>query len=379
MSKSMRISDVRMRFFRHRLHTPLMSAVGALDERRMCVVEIQTECGLVGIGESWSNFPSWAMSERYAAIMVGMRPFLLGRDATNVMHLHRELTDAFWKTGLQAGSPGPIAQAISGIDLALWDLAGRRVGLPVFRLLGGGNPRVPLYASALGPLVDEPVLFSLQALGFQAFKLKVGFDLSRDLATLKHLRGVVGDTAAVMVDANQAWTPPEAIRAIKAMSDLNIGWVEEPVVADDCEGTANVARHSSVPIAVGENLYGRSAFARWAHQRACGVAQPDVTKVGGFSEAWVIAHMMRAWNVPYAPHFLGGAVGLMASCHLFAAVPGGLWMEWDSNPNPLRDQIVEPPFEVVDGCVTLSEESGWGIRIREELASQYEVPMAAGS
>lgn len=370
---SVRVSTIRVRFFRYQPETPLVSSLGRQSRRLMCLIEVVTEDGLVGVGESWVNFPSWAASDRYAAIHCGLSPLLIGHDVSDVMGTHQRLVAAVQRIGRQSGNPGPLAQAISGIDLALWDLAGQRSRQPVFRLLGGGNPRVPLYASALGPTVDDQIVQHHQGLGFKAFKLKVGFELTHDVSQLQRLRVLVGDRATVMVDANQAWQPAEALEAIRALAPMGLRWVEEPVAADDCDGMARVAQSSSVPIAVGENLYGRQTFAHWATRKAFEVAQPDVTKGGGLSEAWVVAHMMRAWNIPYAPHFLGGAIGLIASCHLFAAVPGGLWVEWDTNPNPLRDSILDPHIEIKDGHVYLPERPGWGFRIREEQLAPYEV------
>ena len=370
------IADVRVRFFRYEPPTPLVSSVGSRRFRLLCLVEVTSTSGQMGIGESWVNFPAWVAAERHATIVEGIAPLLVGHDGTDVVGVHHRLRTMLAPVGRQGGLLGAVSQALSGVDLALWDLLARERGLPVYRMLGGGRSRIPVYASGLGPHLDENIVNAQIARGIQAFKIKVGFDPDQDYAQVARLRQLVGEDARIMVDANQGWqTPGEALRAIKRLEPLHLEWVEEPLPCDDWEGMARVVAQSPVPISAGENLYGREAFAWWAHRGAFAIAQPDVTKVGGFTEAWAIAQMMPAYGLPWAPHFLGGAVGLAATCHLFALAPGGIAVELDSNPNVLREELVEPPFptQVEEGYIVVPDKPGWGVTLREDWLAAHEV------
>lgn len=340
----------------------------------LCLVEVASSDGETGIGESWLNFPSWGAAERYATFTQGVAPLLQGVDVSDVVGTHSRLTTALGGLGRQIGMPGAVAQAISGVDLALWDLRGRVLGVPVYQMIGGGRRRIPVYASGLGPVLDEQLVAKHLALGIQAFKIKVGFGADQDFAQVSRLRTLVGDRAHIMVDANQAWTRATALDTIRRLAPLGLDWVEEPLPADDIDGMAHLVAASPVPISAGENLYGRQEFGRWAVRGAFGVAQPDITKVGGLTEAWAIAHMMAAFRIPYTPHFLGGAVGLIATGHLFSAVPGGIAVELDTNPNVLRDSIVTPALRIEDGSLLLPDGPGWGLQLDEEVLRRYEVP-----
>ncbi|MHB1652048.1 MAG: mandelate racemase/muconate lactonizing enzyme family protein [Desulfitobacteriaceae bacterium] len=371
----MKIVDVKTRFFGFRPERPVKNSFGAIQRRTMCLVEVVAEDGTIGLGESWVNFPQWAPNERKATIEKGLRPLLIGRDATDVIGNHIMLTQKLNRVGLQWGSLGAIYQSISGVDLALWDLCGKIRGLPVFRMMGRGdeNFRIPVYASGLGPQVHSEDIERQKLLGINAFKLKVGFGDEEDLLSLEQLRRMVGQDAMIMVDANQAWTLKQAKKMLNAMKSYGISWVEEPLRADDMDGYLELTKGSEIPISAGENLYGRRAFATWGSSGALNIAQPDVTKVGGFSEAWVIAQMMQAWDIPYAPHFLGSVIGLAATCHLFASVPGGIIVELDSNENPLRDGVLEVPMKIEDGHIVLSEKPGWGVSLSEAKLAMFQM------
>lgn len=367
-----KITDLRVRFFRYKPPTPLVSSFASRDHRVMCLVEIECDTGITGYGESWLNFPAWGPSERQATLLEGVRPLLLGEDPTRVAQLNAKLWANLTRIGLQWGSMGAIAQSISGADLALWDLAGKIHGLPVNRMLGGGLDRVPVYASGLGPIVDESVVQEHLELGIRAFKLKVGFGVDQDVAQVERLRDLVGSQADVMVDANQAWDARTAAQMMERLAPFHIRWVEEPVAANDLEGATWLGPSARLPIAAGENLYGLSTFVKWLSSGAVHVVQPDVTKVGGVSQAWVIARMAEAWGRPYAPHFLGSCVGLLATAHMFSAVPGGLWVELDSNPNPLRSQATVNPLAIADGTLPIPDAPGWGIELDWKSLKPFE-------
>lgn len=366
------IIDVKARFFRFRPPEPMVSSMGQRDYRVLCLIEITADNGLTGYGESWLNFPAWGPRERAGTIEEGVKPVLIGENPEHVLALNDKLWRHLTRIGLQWGSPGAISQAISGADLALWDLAGKLVGLPVCRMVGERGAPVPVYASGLGPIVDEEVVRWHQDRGVQAFKLKIGFNPDQDLRELRRLRKMVGAEALVMADANQAWQAREAMTMADRLQEFNLRWLEEPVAASDLPGSIRVAQHSPVPIAAGENLYGLRTFVDWMDAGGLHVVQPDLTKVGGFSRAYTVARMAEAWGIPYAPHFLGSGLGLLATAHLFAAVPGGLIVELDSNPNRLRTSLFHGGLTIEQGHLVLPAGVGWGLDFDWDVLRDHE-------
>ncbi len=369
--KQTNVNDLRVQFLEYRPEKPVVSSIGAITRRVTCLVTVVTEDGLEGVGESWVNFPDWAPQERRATIENGVRPLILGMDSADIDSVHRRLVNQLERIGLQWGALGPIWQAISAVDMALWDIAGKRRQLPVWKLLGGKQNTIPVYASGLGPDVDEALVRQHLALGINIFKLKVGRSRKQDLAEVAHLRDIVGSQATILVDANQGWSHENAQAIIPDLYRLGVQWVEEPLRADDLEGTAALAAESLIPIALGENLYGREAFRRWTEYRAVQIVQPDLSKCGGFTEARAIVETVKPANIPYAPHFLGSAVGLVASAHFLAGVPGGLYLELDTNPNPLRDKLCANTVRIDDGRLKLAPDPGLGVSLARDILESY--------
>ena len=371
----MAIQDLAVHVLEYRPPKPVMSSVGALTRRIACLVEVSTSDGIRGWGESWVNFPAWAAAERRATLLEGVRPLVLGLEESDIDAVHRRVLQSLLPVGRQWGAPGPIWQALSAVDQALWDIAGQRQGKPVWELLGGNGGKAPVYASGLGPDLDPVVVARHLERGIRHFKLKVGRGLEADRAQVAGLRRLVGSDATIWVDANQAWaTVEEATESITAFAEYHVAVVEEPLAADDLEGMRQLAAVSPLPLAAGENLYGAAGFARWAERGAIRLIQPDVSKGGGITEARrICADVTERYGLPYAPHFLGGAVGLYASLHFFNATAGGVAVEFDTNPNPLRDALVNPPPVVRDGCLTLPDGPGWGIQIVPEVWARHAV------
>lgn len=370
----MRIVDLRVHVLLAPLVEPIRMAHGTLGRRPTVLVEVEEAGGVVGWGESWVNFPPWAWRERVATIEDGIRPLVLGADARDVEGLWARLEAALLPMARQWGAVGPAMQAISGVDIALWDLRGRLEGRPVAALLGGPDvARLPAYASGLGPSRAVEKAERALAAGFGAVKLKVGFDLEADVATVVAVREAVGPDVAIMVDANQAWTPEQALAVGPRLAAHDVWWVEEPVVSTDEHELAQVTGKLGLLVAAGENVYGRRGFARLLEARAADILQPDVAKTGGISELRAIAALAAAHGRPWAPHYYGGAVGAAATLHGFAAAPGGLMVEWDWNENPLRDDLLVEGFDVRDGTVALPAGPGLGVEVDRRRLSRFEV------
>lgn len=356
------IRRVKAHVFRWPVETPVRTSFGVMHDRPMVLVEVESADGHVGWGEVWCNFPAVGAEHRARLVESVFAPMLAGRDAEEPAALFEELGAKTAVLAIQAGEPGPIAQCIAGLDVALWDLAARRAGTPLWRLLGGTDPTVGVYASGLNPDSPETLATARRAEGFTAFKLKVGFGAERDVANLHALRETLGAGARLMVDANQAWTFEEAAAMLPRLEPFALDWLEEPMRADvPLDAWRGLASHSGIKLAGGENLAGVEQFDAAIASRAFGVMQPDIAKWGGFTGCLAVARRIRAAGLRYCPHYLGGGIGLLASAHLLSAAGGDGILEIDANANPLRTSTCGPAGAVRDGRITLSNEPGLGL------------------
>ena len=375
----MKITDVIPIVLSYPLETEVRTSFGRMQSRTNLLVRIETDEGISGIGESWTNFPHWSFEERRATILKGLRPLLLDEDPRAVSFLWDKMHRGLMRSGagLQWGAEGPLMQAISGVDIALWDILGKSLGVPVYRLLGGaGSEKIAAYASGLGPEGFEPYVEASLQKGYSAFKLKVGFGRDIDLRNIRTIRELIGPERRLMIDANQAWrSAAEALDHLNAYREFGLALIEEPLPADRLAELRNIRARRIAPVAGGENVYGREGFRRTLGAEALDVVQPDLTKTGGISEARIICQMAWAWEIPYAPHMFGTAVGQAASLHLLASTPNGLFMEVDANPNPLMTRLLKKStFEFQGGGFVVSGDGpGLGIELDPEVVREFEV------
>ncbi|CAG7598851.1 D-galactarolactone cycloisomerase [Paenibacillus solanacearum] len=342
------------------------------------LVKVEADTGEYGIGEIWNNFPSWGMYEKITTLKYGIVPMLIGEDPLDIAGVNTKLLRALTVLGLQWGALGPIYQSISGIDMALWDLKGKHEGKPVAALLGGDvRQPVQVYASGIGPDGIEPLIESHQAMGVTAYKLKVGKDADKDFRNLQRMRDMLRPGDKIMIDANQAWDRETAVSNLLRFQAFQLTWIEEPLCCDDFGGYRMIRERTGIPVAGGENLYGERHAMLALEHGALDVIQPDLSKNGGISEGRAMAEAARRANVPYAPHFLGGAVCLAASLHFFAGVPGGVWLELDANPNPFREKLFTAPFVVKDGTLAVPEGPGLGFELDPEFVDYYKIAVSA--
>jgi L-alanine-DL-glutamate epimerase-like enolase superfamily enzyme len=272
---------------------------------------------------------------------------------------------------LQSGEPGPFAQAISGIDLAVWDLFARRQDLPLWKLLGGSGARIKVYASGINPTGALATAQAALARGHRALKLKIGFEPAADLANLAGLRDLLG-SGLLAADVNQGWSLERALQLAPQLAEVGLAWLEEPIRADSPWQDWKTLRKSvSVPLAAGENIASRQGFEQALGDDVLRVVQPDIAKWGGLSRCAPLARDILKVGKTFCPHYLGGGIGLLASAHLLAGVGGGGLLEVDANDNPLRDRLSGPVAEVSDGTVTLGEAPGIGIVPDLAAIAQY--------
>jgi L-alanine-DL-glutamate epimerase-like enolase superfamily enzyme len=368
-----RIVDVRVRILRAPLEQPILMSFGALGSRRMALVEVESDRGLVGYGESWINYPPWAAHERLATIRDGIAPLLVGRELAGVRSLVDAVATELAPFGTQWGARGPISQALSGVEIALTDLFGKLHDLSVSDLLGGAvRGEVPVYASGLSPGTAEQLARACRADSFRAVKCRVGFGLDTDAATLETVRGVLGPEAGVFVDANQAWSLHQAIDAIRRLQHYDVGWFEEPVAGDRISDLEALFRATGAGIASGENVYGLDGFAALVHSPAVRYLQPDVAKVGGIRQLDTICAIAASRRRAVLPHWYGGAVALAATLHVAAANPVIESVELDVRENPMRDAILRDRLRVKAGLMTVPQGPGLGIVLDDAVIEAYE-------
>lgn len=357
----LKLAKVEALVFRVPVAQPVQTSFGVMHDRPAVLVRVEDVQGHVGWGEVWCNFPAVGAEHRARVLESVVAPILLEREWASPEEAFREATRRLHVLGIQCGEPGTIAQAIAGADIALWDLVGRRAQQPLWRLLGG-MPCIATYASGINPTRPEELAAAKRAEGYRTFKLKVGFGGERDLTNLRALRDLLGDDTTLMVDANQAWTLDQALDMSRRIADFDLAWLEEPIAADrPLHEWLQLARHSPVPLAAGENMRGEAQFAEAVASGAFAVIQPDLGKWGGFSGCLPVARMAMGQGRMFCPHWLGGGIGLLASMHLKAAAGGLGYVEVDANPNPLREWLASPYPQVAQGMVTLSDEPGLGV------------------
>jgi L-alanine-DL-glutamate epimerase-like enolase superfamily enzyme len=387
----MKIVAVRTTALSCTVDPPYASAAGVQGRRGALLVEVETDGGIVGIGEAGPGGGATA-----AVIERVLAPLLVGEDPLLIEGLWQKM---FARTR-QFGRRGLVMQAMSGIDIALWDIAGKVAKLPVYRLLGACRDRVEAYASGgfyqEGKSADDLAgeAEGYRARGFRGMKMKVGRNPStqthlrdllgqrefcevepaEDLARVAAVRRALGPKAKLMVDANCAWSPAMAIQMGRAMEPYDIYWIEEPVATDDIDGSAEVARALATPIAGYETELGLYGFRELIGRGAVDIVQFDLAWSGGFSEGRRIAAYAQAHHRMVAPHAFAGAVLLVASLHFAAATANALALEWDQNPNAVREDLLREPLRLeADGTVRVPERPGLGIELDRAAVERYRV------
>lgn len=368
-----RITRIEAFVFRAPIANPVRTSFGVMTDRPAVLVRAEDSDGAFGWGEVWCNFPSCGAEHRARLIDTVLAPLLVQQWFEAPEAAFRHLSEETAVLAIQSAEPGPIAQAIAGVDLALWDLCARRAKTPLWQFIRGQPPdtqpaRISVYASGINPDHPERTAERAWEAGYRAFKLKIGFGRDRDLANLTAMRSRLGAGIPLMADANQGWSLEEALRMLPDLEPFDLCWLEEPLRADrPWDEWAQLRMRSGIPLAAGENLASPVEFTQAIATRQLSVLQPDAAKWGGISGCWPVIQATRAAHLLYCPHYLGGGIGLLHSAHLLAAAGGRGMLEIDSNPNPLRSLLAGPLEQISDGKATLG--SAPGIGFEPELAS----------
>jgi D-galactarolactone cycloisomerase len=355
------IRSVQAFCYRYPLTTPVVTSFGKMTSRPAVFVRVEDEDGQIGWGEAWCNFPSTGAEHRARLINEVLAPAAVGFSFSEPSQVFKKLTQGTSVLALQSGEAGPFAQAIAGIDLALWDLHARRRKMPLWKLLGGKSSTIRVYASGINPTGSRQMAEAALNRGHRGLKLKIGFEPAADRANLTALRELAG-SGMLAADVNQGWTVERAVELAPDLATFDLAWLEEPIRADrPWQEWQRLRRSAGTPLAAGENIASRAGFAQALCDDVLRVVQPDIAKWGGLSVCTGIAREIIKSGKTFCPHYLGAGIGLLASAHLLAGVGGDGLLEVDANDNPLRDRFCGAVGSISDGTVTLTDAPGLGI------------------
>jgi D-galactarolactone cycloisomerase len=361
---SIAIEKIAVYVFRVPVTQPVETSFGRMRDRPAVFLSLTDSEGCTGWGEVFANWPAAGAEHRAHLIIEDLSALVFEKRYSHPSDLFHWLTQKTHICALQSGEWGPFRQCIAGLDIALYDIFARTEGVSLAQFLTNSPAsKVKTYASGIDIRRSFDLLATLRSLGFRSFKVKVGFDLAQDIVQIGALSQSLLPAEHLSADANQAWSLDEAISFCDALGDIPIRWLEEPMPADSsmASWSSLATQFPRVGLAGGENIIGFSKFEEAIKSGCFKVIQPDVIKWGGLTGCFKVARQILDAGLLYCPHFLGGGIGLTASAHLLAAVSSEGLLEWDINPNPLREAFFPQNFLNSQGDFEISNKPGLGI------------------
>lgn len=380
----MKIKEVLVHPISVPLEAPFYFSQGWVHQRSSVIVELVTDDGLHGWGESLCH---GLQPPQIAAAFIEnvFKPMLLGQDPFDV----EVLWERMYNRTQPYGQGGSAVNAISGVDIALWDLIGRKLERPIHKLLGGAfRSDIQPYATGFyrvegGSYPKDSVAEAKRhvAAGFSAMKLKIGFGVEQDVALIEAIRDAIGPDLRLMADANAAYTSSEARRLINATESANIYFFEELLAPEDMKGYQELKSYSRASIAAGEQLFGKQGYRPWLETRALDIIQPDLCSAGGFTECKKIAAIAQACHTRLIPHVWGSGIGLAASLQFLAALPAlplslnpvEPLLEFDQSSHPFRTDLIFDAIKHQNGRVAIPSAPGIGVEINRDVLDKYRV------
>ncbi len=357
---------------------PVSQGLGRAVKRDTVIVKVSTAAGVTGYGESYNARAPLAVAE---TINTTLADLLTGMDAAHTVQAwHRFETRVLANHGTCAAC----VCAMSGIDMALWDIRGKAAGLPLYRLLGGSPRPVPAYAGGFALGYADPAALAAEALacvaaGFRAVKLRLGDTLRNDADRTIAMRAAVGDDVALLADANCRYSVQDVRGVLPVLTEARVGWLEEPFPPYRDRDWRAAASFSTLPLAAGENCYTRYEFARLIDAGVVRVLQPDLSRCGGVTEALRIAALASAAGLPVCTHGSHTGLNMAASVHFLASIDNACYFEGDgSTDNPLRSSLCSASYQLgPDGSVSPLEEPGLGVQVDEDFLLAHPVTRGA--
>jgi D-galactarolactone cycloisomerase len=380
---SMKITDIALHVLKSPLAEPFAFSQGWVTQRSATLVEVLTDAGISGWGEA---FAQGLEPPEIAATVIdkALRPLVVGANPLETEVLWHRM----YHMTRDYGRKGSVVAAISAIDIALWDIAGKFHEVPIYSLLGGAfRTRVQPYATGFyrikgrgeGRRLAEEAIRHFEA-GFSVMKVKLGYGIEDDIACMHEIgRAIQGKPIRLMVDTNHAYGRAEALRLGRALEDFDLRWYEEPVAPEDIDGYAEMRNKLSMPIAGGENEHTLYGFRQLLAAGAVDIAQPDVGSCGGISAARHIAALAQSFGVQVKPHVWGSAIAQAASLHVIAALPvahHSLYaeepiLEYDRSSHPFRQHLISQPIQLAKGWVEIGSGPGLGVEVDRATLDRY--------
>ena len=378
----MKITDIEVAYLK--IPQITMEANGNQDT---AVILVHTDEGITGLGEA-DSAPTVVKAiidaPRSHSVMVGLKEVLIGENPLDIERLWRKMYHAT----MYFGRRGAVIHAMSGIDIALWDIKGKALGVPLYSLLGGSDQaKIRAYSSALFgadgvETGEKAAMFKEQ--GYTAFKFgwkDFGKAEKTDRAHIQGVRDAVGPDLPIMFDVGWAydsggpeWDVKTAIRRANIFSEYDIYWLEEPLHPDDMDGYGELCDRSPVRIAAGEELATIHEFRDLIERGKVDVLQPDVSRVGGVTETMRIAALAASHNRPIVPHHYSSGILGAVSVHINASIPNGLFQEWPAEGSELNTALVDPAITIdKDGFIVIPTGPGLGVELNEEIFNKYRV------
>lgn len=365
----MKITDVRLSrsfYVPARPQQDAISRLPGLAVLNFC--EVHTDAGLVGLVPAGGGGLTRVLVEEH------LRPVILGEDPMD----HERIWQKMYWSVISQGRRGAVMTAIGIVDTAIWDLKGRITGQPVHKLLGGFQSRVNSYGSGINLNLDDDALVRQMRgfvdAGFRMVKMKIGHqDPRRDIERVRRVREAIGPEVDLSLDANNAWSLTAALQIARQLEPFDIYWLEEPILADEVDSLARLAQGTRIPIAAGENHYGKWEFKELIEKRAVAIVQADVVKCGGVTEFVKIAAFADAHGLPVCPHFSN-----FVDVGCVAAVPNGLFHEYAQDLFEPAACLVQDCARPVDGMVAPLDAPGFGLALRQDAADRYGEPPPEG-
>lgn len=380
----MKIIELKTHVLSTPLAEPFAFSMGWVQKRSSMIVEIITEDGVIGWGESLCH--GLQPPEISAAIVNhALKPIVLGQDIFDV--------DVLWERMYNLtrpfGQKGAVPNAISAVDIAIWDCIGRTLNKPIHKLIGGAY-RTEVQPYATGFYRIEGKSYPQDAVeeakrhmskGFQAMKLKTGFGVEEDIEYILAVREGIGPKVKLMLDANHAYNVSSARKILMAVEKADIFWFEEPLSPEDIDGYRELKNLTSVYIAAGECEFTKIGFREWVSKRAVDILQPDLCSAGGITECRKILALAQAWHMNLIPHVWGSGIGLAASLQFLATIPPSPlalkpiepMLEYDQSLHPFRQDLIFDAIGIEsNGMVKIPTKPGIGVDVNREILERYE-------
>ncbi len=380
----MTIKDIIVHTITTPLDVPFKFSQGYVYSRSSVIVEVIASDGTSGFGECLCHgmqAPQIAQS----FIEHTYKPRILGESIFNI----EVIWEKMYNVARPFGQQGAAVNALSGIDIALWDLLGKTLNQPISKLLGGRfREQIQPYATGFYREEDKTYpkdgvteALGYVEMGFKAMKLKCGFGIEHDIEYIKAIREAVGFDIKLMADFNCCYSQNVARRILKETEDCKLEFYEELLAPEDMRGYASIRNTTSAYVVAGENIFGKQNLKEWLNIGALDIYQPDLCSSGGFTELKKLTALAQSYNTPIIPHVWGSGIGLAASLQFVASLPSTPLsdmpveplLEYDRSNHPFRTELINNEITMVDGMVSIPDKPGIGVSINRDILEKYKI------